>query len=215
MSFLHGKGKIMYKIAISGKANTGKNTISKIIADELREKKRKWYRKRGYVPPAQQVKYMAFADPIKKLIEVMFPQTPKNWLYGPSKCRNGIIPGALKDGKPLTVRQLLLDLGTGVGRGYKDSIWLDNFEYRFNKNKKSDIVVVTDVRFRKEFEYLKNKGFYQIRLYRETGQPDIKHTSETDQKSIADKEFDYLLINNKPLVDLKKEVRDNIIPFLL
>lgn len=204
----------MYKIAISGRANTGKNTLSKIIVAELRAKARAWARKRHHVPHTLDVKYMAFADPIKEMIQIMFPDIPDEWLYGSSKYRNEAIAGAFKNDKPLTVRQLLLDLGTGMGRGYKDSVWLDNFEYRFKKNKKRDIVIVTDVRFRNEFEHLKNKGFYQIRLYRETGQPTINHISETNQNTIGDEEFDYVIHNDKSLDDLKSEVLSNIIPKL-
>ncbi len=193
----------MYKIAISGKANTGKNTLSKMLVKQLRES--------GI--DRTSVKYMAFADPIKEMIQTMFPELPRKFLYGSSKYRNEIIPGAFKDGQPLTVRQLLLDLGTGVGRGYKGTVWLDNFDYRFAKVYQK-IVVVTDVRFRNEFEHLRNKGFYQIRLYRDTGQPTIKHTSETDQNTIADDEFDYVIHNDKTLDDLKREVIDNILPNL-
>jgi hypothetical protein len=204
----------MYKIAISGKANTGKNTLSKIIVAELRTKQRNWYKKRHYWRSPMSVKYMAFADPIKEMIEVMFPELPKKFLYGSSKYRDEIIPGAFKNGDPLTVRQLLLDLGTGVGRGYKDTVWLDNFDYRFKKHKKRDIVIVTDTRFRNEFDHLKLNGFYQIRLYRDTGQPAIKHISETNQITIADMEFDYVIHNDKTLDDLKAEVLSNIIPKL-
>lgn len=198
----------MYKIAISGKANTGKNTLSKMLVKQLRISS-SIPRNKGQLS----VKYMAFADPIKEMIETMFPELPRKFLYGSSKYRNEIIPGAFKDGQPLTVRQLLLDLGTGVGRGYKGTVWLDNFDHRFAKVYQK-IVVVTDVRFRNEFEHLKNNGFYQIRLYRETGQPTIKHTSETDQNTIADNEFDYVIHNDKTLDDLKREVIDNILPNL-
>lgn len=197
----------MYKIAISGKANTGKNTLSKIIVTQLNEFLRVTEKL------SLGVEYMAFADPIKEMIRTMFPEIPRKFLYGSSKYRNEIIPGAFKDGKPLTIRQLLLDLGTGVARGYKDSVWLDNFDYRLKKVK-NDIVVVTDVRFRNEFEHLRSQGFYQIRLYRETGQPTINHISETNQNSIADSEFDYVINNDKSLDHLKQEVINNIIPKL-
>jgi hypothetical protein len=194
----------MYKIAISGKANTGKNTLSKMIVKELRKDRD------AYLG----VKYMAFADPIKEMVRQMFPSLPRNYLYGSSKYRGEIIPGAFKDGKPLTIRQLLLDLGTAVGRGYKETVWLDNFDFRLDKVKYKKIIMVTDVRFRNEFEHLKNKGFYQIRLYRDTGQPAIQHVSESNQNTIADSEFDYVIHNDKGLGDLKREVIGQIIPNL-
>jgi Cdc6-like AAA superfamily ATPase len=187
----------MYKIAITGKANTGKNTLSKMLVKQLREKEK--------TESFTSVKYMAFADPIKEMIQIMFPDLPRKFLYGSSKYRNEFIPGTNKDGHPLTVRQLLIDLGTGVGRGYKENIWLDNFDNRFSKIN-SKIVVVTDVRFRNEFDHLKKKDFYQIRLYRETDKPGINHVSETNQNSISDTEYDYVIHNNGTLAELKKEV---------
>lgn len=196
----------MYKIAIMGKANTGKNTLSKMIVRNIR-------RDYDIYSPCH---YIAFADPIKEMVREMFPALPRKFLYGSSKYRNEIIPGAFKNDIPLTVRQLLIDLGTGVGREYKPTVWLDNFDFRFARIKKTytQIVVVTDVRFRNEFEHLRNLGFYQIRLYRETGQPEIQHISETGQEAIKDEEFDYVLFNNNPLKKLKLEVAQKIVPRL-
>jgi hypothetical protein len=197
---------IMYKISITGKANTGKNTLSKMLAKQIRLLKSDKYLSVGYI---------AFADPIKKMALQMFPRLPKKYLFGSSKYRNEIIAGAYKNGEALTVRQLLLDLGTEVGRGYKNDMWLDNFDYYFNKMIEKKIIVVTDVRFRNEFNHLKEKGFYQIRLYRNVESSNINHISETDQNNIQDDEFDYVIHNNKSLHDLKLEVANNIVPNLI
>lgn len=203
----------MYKIAISGRANTGKNTLSKIIVAQLRVRARAWARKRHYVPHTLTVKYMAYADPIKEMLQIMFPKLPKGHLYGPSELRKQVIPGAFKEGKPVTIRQALQDLGTGFGRGYDDRIWLKNFDHRLSRAK-ADIVIVTDVRFRNEFEQLKSKGFYQVRLYRDTGEPVMDHISETNQTTIQDDEFNYVVHNDKTLLELKEEVSSNIVPYL-
>lgn len=198
----------MYKIAITGKANTGKNTLSRMIVRQIRlHEKAKNHR---FVS----AQYIAFADPIKEMIRQMFPTIPRKYLYGSSKYRSELIPGAFKNGQPLTIRQLLIDLGTEVGRNYKPSVWLDNFDYRFERVKYKSIVVVTDVRFRNEFEHLRKKGFYQIRLYRNTGLPGSTHVSETNQDTINDNEFDYVLHNDYSLKDLRAEVANHIIPRL-
>lgn len=193
----------MYKIAICGKANTGKNTLSKMLVKQLREHNNKY----------MSASYMAFADPIKEMVGIMFPELPRKFLYGSSKYRDEIVPGAFKEGKLLTIRQLLIDLGT-AGREYQPDIWLNNFDKRLNEIYRS-IVVVTDVRFRNEFEHLRNKEFYQIRLYRDTGQPEIQHISETGQQFIQDSEFNYVIKNNGSLNDLKTEISNCIIPRLI
>jgi hypothetical protein len=137
----------------------------------------------------------------------MFPDLPEKYLTGSSEFRAQVIPGAFKNGEPLTVRQLLIDLGTGVGRTYKETIWLEAFDHALAKakHKQKNMVIVTDVRFRNEFEHLKKLGFYQIRLLRDS-HTQINHSSETNQDSIRDDEFNYVIHNNSTLADLKKEV---------
>ena len=190
-----------------GKRNTGKNTLARMIVKQLRL----------YEHNYLSAKYIAFADPIKEMIRQMFPTLPRKYLYGSSKYRDEIIPGAFKDGQPLTIRQLLIDLGTKMGRNYKPTIWLDNFDYRFGKLMNHDIVVLGDERFRNEFQHLRNKGFYQIRLYRNTGaplNPTDQDISETDQDAISDDEFDCVLYNDLSLAELRQQVIQRVIPQL-
>ena len=204
--------KKMYKIAICGKANTGKNTVSNLLVYWLGAHIVDGPHNPNRISTKHDI--IAFADPIKKMAQQMFPSLPEEFFYGSSKFRAEIIPGAFKDGKPLTVRQLLIDLGTGVGREYKDNVWIDAFDYRLAKaeKKKLGIVIVTDVRFVNEFRHLKNKGFYNIRLLRDAHLK-IDHSSETSQDGINDDEFDYVLKNNGSIEELTDEIK-KIIPLL-
>lgn len=211
----------MHKIAICGKANTGKNTLANLLYQELQERDSTEFALRhpGSTLQAYSGKFMAFADPIKEIVMTMFPRANKECLYGPSRLRAEAIPGAFKNDKPLTYRQALIDIGTEVGRSYSDKVWLENFDHRYEqilvKKNPPNIIIVTDVRFRNEFDHLKDKGFFQIRLYRDTGAPEIQHISETGQSSIKDEEFNYVLFNNKSLEDLKEEVNSQIIPRMI
>jgi hypothetical protein len=207
----------MYKIAICGRANTGKNTLSRLLEQEIYWLNNAEYHAKHGKDMTFNTKSVAFADPIKEIVMIMFPYANKENLYGPSHLRAESIPGAFKNDKPLSYRQALIDIGTEVGRGYNDKVWLENFDYRYEQilmKNPPNFIVVTDVRFRNEFDHLKQKGFFQIRLYRETGMPAIEHISETGQSSIKDEEFDYVLFNNKSLEDLKEEVKNNIVPRL-
>lgn len=195
----------MVKVSITGIANSGKTTLAKMIVNQIRKQNKNRY----YMSAA----YLAFADPIKEMAQTMFPELPSKFLYGPSEFRNAVIPGAYKNKKVITVRQLLIDIGIELGRGYNENIWLDNFDCRFNKTK-AKIIVVPDVRRINEFEHLKSKGFYQIKLYRNTGESGINHISETDQNNIPDSVFDYVVHNNKTLQHLRSEIATNIIPRL-
>jgi hypothetical protein len=155
-----------YKIALSGLANSGKNTCSGIIVNAL-----------NCEYNVHSADYLAFADPIKEMAQLMFPQIPRQWLWGPSKLRQEIIPEAHFNGKaPLTVRQLLLDLGT-QGRSYNPDCWVNVFDARLQQSS-SSIVIAMDVRFANELEYLKRHGFYTIRLLRPNNDlPMINHLS--------------------------------------
>lgn len=201
----------MYKIAITGKMNTGKNTLATLLDQMIFDNHMITKLQEPYGG-----KFMAFADPIKQIVLTMFPQAKKECLFGPSALRSEAIPGAFKENQPLTYRQALIDIGT-LAREYNDLIWIQNFQDRYIKvldlKRPPQIVVVTDVRFRNEFDHLKEHGFYQIRLYRETGLPAINHASETNQNTITDDEFDFVLHNNRTLDYLKDEVK-KIIPRL-
>lgn len=196
----------MYKFAISGKAGSGKDTVCSYILDKICADK-----KNKHLMPSGSISKMALADPIKEMILIMFPQAKKECLFGDSNKRNEIIPEAFKDGKPLTYRQLLIDIGTGLGRGYNQDIWLKNLDtriFKLNKKKhKPDAIIVPDIRFKNEFNYMKNNGFHMIRLLRDELSR-IDHISETQQEDILDSDFDFVIINNSSLLDLKNKTFD-------
>lgn len=193
----------MYKLSITGKANSGKNTLSKLLIAEIFQQK---YLAKGQGDSYRGSELIAFADPIKEMVQYMFPKLNKEYLYGPSYLRNECVPGAYKNGDPLTVRNLLQDIGTGLGRSYKDDIWLEVFDHRFELAKENkSVVIVPDVRFRNEFNHLKEKNFYQIKLIRDSI-AQSNHISETNQDGISFNEFDYVVHNNGTLQDLEKEV---------
>jgi DNA polymerase III delta prime subunit len=193
----------MYKIALCGKANTGKNTTANIIIEELRKHNNCIY-----------CKNIAFADPIKKIVRLMFPSIKRKFLFGPSKFRNEIIDGAYDDlGNKLTIRKALLDIGTKVGRSYKDTVWLDVFDHKFNEavNNGYNVVIVPDLRFNNEYNHLKNKGFFIIKIIRNNDDI-IQHISETEQDMIPLSKFDCVIDNNGSLYDLRNTIKNIIIP---
>lgn len=182
---------------MTGKANAGKNFTAELLAKQLCQGSETY-----------NCRFMAFADPIKNMAEAAFPNIPKKWLYGSSKYRNKIIPQAFKDGNPLTVRQLLIDLGNEFGRKYNPNIWVDNFNFRFKEylNTRLNAIMITDVRFRSEFDAVKKLGFYKIRILRNSCS-DINDISETNQDEILDSEFDFIIDNNSTKKQLEKQVK--------
>ena len=197
----------MIKIGISGKANSGKNTLAKLLIKEI---KKQFSNTRYMKNKVLSYQFLAFADPIKDMAQIAFPTIPKKWLYGPSELRNMIVPDAIKNKHTVSVRQVLMDLGNDFGRAYNPNIWIDNFDYRLKiANKKRDVIIATDCRFRLEFDYLKFNRFFQIRILRDQNDT-INDVSETDQNNISDSEFNFVIDNSKTKKHLQNQVIDAV-----
>lgn len=182
------------KIAISGKARAGKNTVAEMLVDHLKFKNSK-------------EKIVALADPMKRIVQMMFPEASDECLYGPSELRSQVISDKFKDknGKALTHRQALIDLGA-FGRQYNSDIWLNCLVEDCNQSKDIDSYIVSDVRFINEFKYLKAAGFEMVRVLR-ADSAIIDDVSEKEQDAILNSEFDHVIENNKTLDDLRKDVK--------
>lgn len=180
------------KIAISGKAKSGKNTVACMLAESFG------------LPPSD-YKIVALADPIKQMVEVMFPQAIKECLYGASELRSTHIdPEYYWQNKPLSYRQILIDLGT-LGRSYHPDHWIKWLAEDAKKSSDKLLYLCPDVRFVNEFEYLRQSGFFMVRIKRE-GIPVSNDISETEQDKITDHNFDYVINNNKDLNELRLKV---------
>lgn len=185
----------MIKIAISGQAQTGKNTLAQMIID---------FTNPNSIFDPSYFKIVAVADPIKNIVMQMVPNADRECLWGQSELRSKLIPGDLKDldGNHLTYRRALIDIGT-LGRKYHTDIWLNALVQDAAKNESLKVYVASDVRFPNEIHYLKEHGFYMVRLKR-LGIPQINDISETAQLEIPDSFFDDVIENDGPLSDLNR-----------
>lgn len=198
-----------YKIALFGKANSGKDTAAKLIGRSLE------IEVNGQTARDGRYELMAFATPIKRMLELMFPWADKECLYGPSHLRNEILPGSLdRSGHSLTYRQALIDLGK-LGRSYNEDHWVEVFastekNLPTNYSGSNDFCkcaahIATDGRYRNEFDFLRANGYTIIRINRKTNII-IDDTSETAQDAIKDSEFDVVLDNNGTLQNLQDKI---------
>jgi hypothetical protein len=142
---------------------------------------------------------ISFAEPVKKIAVEQF-----GW--------NG-----LKDDKG---RKLLQLIGTDVGRGYNEAIWINIALKKYNDIKKqNNLIVIDDVRFLNEAKFIKeNKGIL-VRVNGKNNQTG-QHKSETEMDSIIadiivnndEVGFEHLEKNIDYLYDTIVE-KDAIIPF--
>jgi len=187
----------MIKIAISGRARTGKNTLAEMISDQVS----------GAIISDIRCKIVAVADPIKRMVMEMVPNADPECLYGQSELRSRPLPGLLKDedGQPLTYRKLLTDLGK-QGRKYNPDVWLNALVKNAEQNKHLKGYFVSDCRFPNEMQYLRDHGFYMIRIKRKNA-PLIEDESETAQLSITDDFFNEIVDNDYCIDTLRDKAR--------
>jgi hypothetical protein len=187
----------MIIVALSGKAKSGKDTVSSFINNDILTlfNKPLYYQK------------LAFADPIKEICLKMFPKADKKCLYGSSELRSEFIPDALTpDGYPLSYRQSIMDIGEYFKR-YNKNIWVNILNERLLKAKADgmNLIIISDARFLNEFEYIKSNKIPLIRVLREDSAK-INHISETEQNSVSHDFFDHVIINNSSIADLHDKV---------
>jgi len=176
----------MIKIAISRKANSGKNTVAKLLEKNLKIK----------------ANTLAFADPIKEIILSTFPSSNRSDLFGASELRDKIVPGL-----SVSYRYLLQKIGTSF-KEFDNNVWINNLDSKLLLST-SDLVIVSDLRFINEYDYLKKNNFLLIRINRKCYN-NIKHESEVEQEKIPDSSFNYVLNNYYNLDYLEHKIKDII-----
>lgn len=200
------------KIAILGKANSGKNTTADLLSAAL------FPSTIVYNNSSRRTKMIAFANPIKKMVMTMFPWGDRDCLYGASWKRNQVIPNAFdRDHQPLTYRKALIDIGK-QGRAYDPDHWIKVYDYAIKAIPSTEynsweqelppigLIVCPDVRFQNEVEYLEENQYHIIKIVRDNIQT-INDVSETSQDSIPDAAFDCIINNNGSLQDLKDNIQ--------
>lgn len=138
-------------IALCGFAGSGKNTAGEFLIEK------------GFIQTS-------FAKPLKDVVSIIF-DWQRDLLEGETK-ESRLFRETPDDfwskklGYSVTPRYILQTIGTDVFRKYfSDNIWIDCFEKQLEKNlSEGENIVVTDVRFYNEFEFLKkyNTKFIQI-----------------------------------------------------
>ncbi len=110
----------------------------------------------------------------------------------------------------LSIRNVLQEVGTGIGRCMYENIWVDA-AIRKIKNEGKDVAIIDDVRFSNEFLSIKNfsSDSKVIRLTRAPHKTLDQHASETALDGCKD--FNYVLDNENLS---KKESVINLISYL-
>lgn len=171
-------------IGIAGKAGSGKDTVGDILSN-------------GEV--------YKFADPIKDIVCGLL-DIHRNKLED-RDFKETIHP--LFNKSP---RELMQVIGTDLLRDQLDKgIWVKNMDCKY-ENSKGSLFVITDLRFKNEYDWIKEKGGIVIKVERpDNNLKQTNHISENDLD--RDLEWDYVIENTGSLKELyvkSKEIRDKI-----
>jgi len=129
----------------------------------------------------------------------------------------------------LTPRYAMQTLGTEWGRKCYSNVWVEqtmrvvddllHFPFRYtpsvgliqdgDESVESSNVVIPDVRFKSEMDGVAGAGGKLVRITRPGHEkPKWDHPSETEQLTVPDSEFDYIIHNNGTLEDLALKVEE-------
>ena len=180
-------------IGLLGQKGSGKDTLADYLVNN-----------KGFV------KY-SFATPVKNISKILFNLSDEQ-LYGNLK-------ESIDDKLGISPRVIFQRLGTEFGQDLiyklfpelkikKKHIWLRLFDFFLEKNKDKNIVI-TDVRFEHEINYLKKLNFNIIKIYRKDSLIDT-HIPENQN----DLYYDFYIENNDSKQDLFNKYNNFIyIPF--
>ena len=167
------------------------------------------------------VKQFSFAEPLRNVCWSLFGKKieQKERLYGSisrkeEAIKGWIIPENIRlscgfTEKEWTGRRLLQWMGTDVCRNIYDNIWVDMLVTDIQCSEHLyDIAVVTDCRFKNEYEALKKLGneFDVQFIYVDRGTSDNAFSGHASERDMADFEYDICIENRGTKEELEMEV---------
>lgn len=163
-------------IGLSGYAGSGKDTIAGILVED------------GYTK-------ISFANGVREYALILNPYFVEGFTYQEIISQIGYENAKRK--YP-SIREFLVKIGDGGRQIFGDNIWLRTAF----KNCNSNLVVVSDVRYRNEAEYIKSLGG-EIWMICRSG---VGPANAVEEKSIGQIVADRLVNNDGTIDDLRKNM---------
>lgn len=180
-------------IAIAGKKYSGKNTFGKFLQKALKEQ---------YSIEADLV---SFAGSIKEVVSLMTGiKNLENYKELPIKelveYKEYSTPDYLVPLENLSKRDLMIKTAEALSGVYGK----ESFAKKLLSDNKDNNIIITDLRFKHEYNMLKEKGAIIIKITREAiySKNNLYHISEVDLDDLEDGDFDFVLENNYSLEEL-------------
>ena len=198
-------------IGISGKAQSGKDTVCKMIAytvwyynysQRLEPFGIDHYKSHMYSIWGVDYWHVSFANKLKQCLSVIL-NTHTVDVFESNDFKKSEI-----DWLGMTVRELLQKFGTAIRNEVCDDFWV---KACLKDYEKGDNWLISDVRFKSEAKGIKDLEGIIVRVNRE-GAGAGNHISEID---LDDYSFDYVIDNNGSMEDLLFKVKEFCITYKL
>lgn len=203
------------KIAFCGRKGSGKDTATKLLNFYLSEgrlitEKVKEETINGILSLSKdyfRFNIVSFGDKLKSLLLDIYdvPKTNKYLLYCSTKDelyfdleKNSI--QSLNSATSIPLRTLLQQTADKIKKTFGEDYFIKSL-FRTIENYCKKDVIVPDCRYINEYEALRNKGFYIIKIERDSVLKD-DHDSENSAVNLSDNMFDIKISNNGSLKDL-------------
>ena len=201
-------------IGISGKAQSGKDTVCKMMAYTL------WYYKHSQrLEPFSVEHYEKCSKNYVNLLNKV-ERKKKSFAYKLKQCLSSVLNEHISrfenndfkksniDWLGISVRELLQKFGTAIRNEVCDDFWVKACLKDYDKD---DNWIISDVRFKSEAKGIKDLEGIIVRVNRE-GAGAGNHISEID---LDDYSFDYVINNDGDMEDLLLKVKEFCIAYNL
>lgn len=141
-----------------------------------------------YLVQEYNFKRMAFADKLKEFCEQIDPD-----------CKRMVNKFGWDNAKRLPrYRELQQSVGHGAREVFGENFWISQVMNNLHEN-----TVITDVRYKNEFDAVRDAGGYVIRVFRPELQPVNNHITEVGHLSLP---VDYTIINDDDIYGLYNKI---------
>ena len=171
-------------IGVSGYAQSGKDTVA------------------GMLMGLHKYERVAFADKIRELLLAMDPFVYANEDYYRLEDVVESFGWEVAKVRFPEVRRLLQDLGVGARESFGKDFWV---KQALGQYKPTDNIVVTDVRFQNEAEFI--KGFPGAKIWRVERPGVLAVNAHPSESQMDDWEFDEVIKNDGDLDSLKSQIK--------
>lgn len=186
-------------IALTGPKGSGKDTVADII-------------QRQYAHRSYSIQRIAFADPIKKVVQYIFDLNPNNVEQYDLFKRTNLtytLPGHLTHS--VEGRHVVREIGM-LMRNYNVDQFTDYVRSQVfsTMHDKDRISVITDLRFGNEYEMLRSLGAKIVKISR----PDYEYDGHVTEQDFGDDSVDYIIHNTGSFINLQNSVIEMVDQFI-